>query len=451
VTRITRKNGAERVGVGAAAALGIFALIMMISAAQAAGVNTTTSVTDVYVSSATVDPAEFFPYEEGTIAITLTNAGGEAVALMDPTILSNQVHILTSDMGTSTVTSIAAGTSTTYTFLVKVDPPDGTYFPLFTVGTSTSSIHYPITLKVDSKEIGSIISGKPAAFPPSAEETVNLTVFNPRGGEVKNILITASGTGVEVNPPQKYVSSLDSKSCVELSFGVTAREDSNLTFHISYENGDNTHTSELFLPINIGDDKTSAVPVLNNVALTSKGTYYDLTGDITNAGITDAKGLVVTVGSPARGTETYPEYAIGSLASDDSASFEVTFTCQDLSSVPLVMRWKDEDGNNYDLTKYLDLGTASGIFDLGSGSGVSTSSGSTNRSSTATGFSSRGMGGAGVPGGNRAGSTSIFGIGGTRGGGLASFYPIIAGTVILIIGIVVWKRRKWVAAKLKKR
>ena len=76
------------------------------------------------------------------------------------------------------------------------------------------------------------------------------------------------------------------------------------------------------LPIEFGEDKTAAVPVVNNVALTSKGSYYDLTGDITNTGITDAKGLTVTVGSPAKGTGTYPEYAIGSLASDDSGSFE---------------------------------------------------------------------------------------------------------------------------------
>ena len=64
---------------------------------------------------------------------------------------------------------------------------------------------------------------------------------------------------------------------------------------------------------------------------------YDVTGDITNTGISDANGLVVTVGSPAKGTGTYPEYAVGSLAADDSSSFEVTFTSTDLSSVPLVI------------------------------------------------------------------------------------------------------------------
>ena len=446
-THPAMKEGTGRPGSCAAVALGALALVVLVSAVQGAGVNATASATNVYVSSVVVDPAEFSPYEEGTISVTLTNAGSDAVGLTNPTILSNQVHIVTRDMGASTVTSIASGTSATFTFLVRVDPPDGTYFPLFTVGTSTSSINYPVTVKVSSTEIGAMISDKPSAFPLSAEEQVNLTVFNPRGGEVKNILIAASGEGLDVSPSQRYVSSLESASSVELSFGVTAHQESNLTFHISYENGDNAHTSELFLPVTIGNDKTAAVPILNNVALTSKGTYYDLTGDITNAGITDAKGLVIAVGSPAMGTETYPEYAIGSLASDDSGSFELTFTCRDLSSVPLVMRWKDADGNNFDLTKYLDLESGSSPE---AGSGISAGTAPINRTGSANGYSSRGMNGAFAPGGAREGAGSIFGIGGGRGGGLASFYPVIAGAVILVAGIVVYRKRKWVAAKLKR-
>ncbi|HUK38128.1 MAG TPA: hypothetical protein VLV30_03325 [Methanomicrobiales archaeon] len=447
LARTAGRSRAGRAGSCAAACLGVLAFVLVIAAVQAAGVNATTQTTDVYVSSVAVDPVDFFPHEEGTISVTLMNSGDEAIALTDPTILSNEVHILTSDMGGSTVTSIPAGTTATYTFLVRVDAPDGTYFPLFTVSTGSASIHYPVTVKVDSTDIGAIVSGKPAAFPPSAEEMVNLTVFNPRGGVVKNILVTASGEGLDVNPSQKYISSLDGQGSADLCFGVTALADSNLTFHISYENGDNAHSSDVFLPVAIGGDKTAAEPVLNNVALTSKGTYYDLTGDITNAGITDAKGLVVTVGSPAAGTEAYPEYAIGSLASDDSGSFELTFTCQDLSSVPLVMRWKDANGNNYDLTKYLDLRSGLGA---GSGSAVPSGPESVNRSGTANGYSNRGSGAFAGPGGTRSASTNIFGIGGGRGGGIASFYPVIAGAVILVVAIVTWKKRKWVAAKLKR-
>ncbi|MCX6689318.1 MAG: hypothetical protein NTZ39_06480, partial [Methanoregula sp.] len=198
------------------------------------------------------------------------------------------------------------------------------------------------------------------------------------------------------------------------------------------------------LPITFGNDKTAAVPVVNNVALTSKGSYYEITGDVTNTGITDAKGLLVTVDSPATGTGTYPQYAIGSLAADDSGSFDLTFTCRDLSSVPLVMKWKDANGNDLSTTKVLDLSSTSG-----SGTTGTASSSAGTKTGTTTGSSATGTGepsGMGGPGG----STSLFGIS-SNGGGISSFYPVIAGGIILVVGIVLWKKRKWLSLKLKKQ
>ena len=49
------------------------------------------------------------------------------------------------------------------------------------------------------------------------------------------------------------------------------------------------------------------------------------------------------------------------------------------------------------------------------------------------------------------GGGGIFGLGGGRSGGISSFYPIIAGAVIIIAGIVLWKKRKWITAKIKKQ
>jgi len=129
---------------------------------------------------------------------------------------------------------------------------------------------------------------------------------------------------------------------------------------VDYQNGDNDHTVKVVLPIELGSDKTIAVPVLNNVELSSKGAYYDITGDITNAGISDAKGVVVTVGDPAVPAGTYPEYGIGSIASDDSGSFEVTFSARNLSAIPVVITWKDSAGNNYKITKTVDLSNSAG-------------------------------------------------------------------------------------------
>jgi hypothetical protein len=189
--------------------------------------------------------------------------------------------------------------------------------------------------------------------------------------------------------------------------------------------------------------------VVNNVALTTSGNTCEVTGDITNAGVTDAKGVTVTVGSPATATGTYPEYAIGSIASDDSGSFDVTFTSNDLSSVPLIVRWKDEEGNDYSLTKTLDLSTSSGMSSSTTSSSTKTSS-SSSSSMSGPGGMGGGPGGMGGPGGSSSSSTTSL-LTGSKGGGISSFFWIIYVVIILIAGIILWKKRKWIMLKLKKQ
>jgi hypothetical protein len=438
---------------------GLFIILLLLLLAATASAATTTTTSDststtaqdaaslVYVSSVKIDPEVFYPYEQGTITVTLTNAGTSSVGLSNPDILSDKIHIMNKDSW-STTSFIGAGSTITYSFLVKADPPDGTYFPLFSVGTQNSgSIHYPLMIKVDSADIKASISQKPDSFALSTKDTVNVSIINPRGAAIKNIIITPTGQGIDVNPSQKYVSSLNGQSSVEVPFSVTPNQDSTLTFHISYQNGDNDHSTEVILPIVLGDNKKAAIPIVNNVELASSGASYTLSGDINNAGLTDAKSMVVTVGSPAQAVEPYAQYAIGSLAADDFSSFEITFTANDLSSVPLIITWKDKDGNSFSSTKNLNLRTNAGLGTTGTISGSSgSSSGSvtpvtTGSSSTRTssGFSGSPQGGGG-----------IFTFGGTRSGGISSFYPVIAAGIIIIVSVVLWMKRKWIAAKLKK-
>jgi len=437
--------------------ISIFVLLLLAATASAATSTTTSDSTSttaqdaaslVYVSSAKIDPEVFYPYEQGTITVTLMNSGTSSIGLSNPDILSDKVHIMNKDSW-NTMSFIGPGSTITYSFLVKVDPPDGTYFPLFTVGTQNAgSIHYPLIIKVDSADIQASVSQKPDTFAQSTKDTVNVSIINPRAAAIKNIIITPSGEGIEVSPSQKYVSIMNGQSSVEIPFSVTPKQDSTLTFHISYQNGDNDHSTDVILPIVLGDNKKAAIPIVNNVELTSAGASYTLKGDINNAGLTDAKSMVVSVGSPAKAVEPYAQYAIGSLAADDFSSFEITFTATDLSSVPLVITWKDKDGNSFSITKNLNLRTSSGSSGTGT---VSASSGSSSAGVTPTttgSSSSRTSGGfsGGPPGGG-----GIFGFGGRSSGGISSFYPVIATGIIIIAGIVLWMKRKWIIAKLKKR
>lgn len=410
----------------------------------------------VYVSSIVQDPEVFYPYEEGTVSVTLTNNGNTSVGVSNPNLLSasNEI-VITKEDKWQTLSYIGSGNSITYTFVVTPNGPDGKYFTLFTVETKDGeNIHYPITFEVDSEDLHAAISKKPETFTLDSEAEVNLSLINPRDGDIKSVYITTSDSGSDITPAVTLVSSIPANSVVEVPFAITPHKATNITFDISYQNGNVKRSVSVILPVNPGNAKDAAVPTINNLAFTVQGSAYDLTGDITNTGVSDANGMVATVGLPAKGTGTYPEYAVGSLASDDSSSFEVTFTCQDISAVPLIIHWKDTFGTDYSVTKTLDLTTYAGAGGMNTGNSTSSASRTTGSGTMpgtmgAPSDMAGGPGGMGGPGGSS--STNVLSSITNAKGGFSSFYPVIAMLVLIIAGAVAYRRRKWILGKLKKQ
>ena len=430
------------------ALLSILMAVSCIAIAGAAGV-TSVAVTNpldaaasVYVSSYEVDPGVFYPYETGTVTVYATNPTNTSIGVSQPDIINPHVKVI--NTGTfGSMTTLGPGATTTYSFVIGVDGTVGDLYPLFTVSPNVygaTAIHSLIHLKVDDTEIRASIASKPEPFTISKQDAVNVSITNPRDGEITDVLIVPDGNGNDVTPAESYISTVNAGSSVQVPFEITPHSASNVTFHITFHNGDNKHSIDLVLPLNVGADKTAVIPVVNDLSLATSGSHYELTGDVTNAGITDAKSMVITVAAPATPVQPYVSYAIGTLASDDFSSFELTFDARDLSSIPIIVQWKDSDGNSFSSTTTVDLSSTSS-----SGSASRTgSSGSSGSSGFAAGNSA--ARGAGGPGGG-----SIFGFGGSRGGGFSAFYPVIAGFIVLIIAIVLWLKRKWIVAKLKKR
>ncbi|MDD1701973.1 MAG: hypothetical protein LUQ31_03190 [Methanoregula sp.] len=417
-----------------------------VTASSTSSASTTLSgeqaLSQVYVSSVTLDPEEYYPYEEGTITVQVTNSGTQSVAFSDADIISS--NILVENEAANPYRSmiyLGPGVTMTYTFVVVAKPPEGTYFPMFTLASRDSgSLRYPITIKIASKPIEETFSLRPDNFALNSTDTVNLTITNPREGAISNIVITPSGSGFGISPRQVNIESLAAGSSVDVPFAITPYEASSVNFSIRYNNGQmNPHSDTLILPLNLGTSKTAAHPIINNLALTSTDGEYQLTGDVTNTGITDATGLVMSVESPAKPVEPYSSYAVGSLVSNDFASFTLTFTSADLSAVPVRLQWKDANGNTLSTIQTLDLRSL--------GATLSASRSGSSESSVIGGTGSTAAGSAGS--GSRGGG--MFGIGGGRAGGLASFIPLIAGSVIVIAAIALYVKRKWILAKIRKQ
>lgn len=437
----------------------LLVLAVPVSAGSEAVSSNSSTTSSVYVSEVTMDPEIFYPFGAGTVTVTLKNGGSSPVGVSNPNILSasNDISIVKEDKW-ETLSYIGAGSTISYEFQVTVNGNDGKYYGLFTTEVKDGqNLHYPITFEVDSEDLHAAISKKPETFTLNSEASVNLSLINPRDGAIKSIYITTSDSGSDITPTMTFVTEVPANSMVEVPFTVVPHKATNITFDIAYQNGDTKRETTVVLPVNPGSAKDAAVPVVNNLALTSSGNTYDLTGDIANTGVTDANGVVVTVGLPAKGTGTYPEYAVGSLASDDSSSFEVTFTSSDLSSVPLVIKWKNSAGTDFSVTKTLDLTVYSGAGGMPS---ASTTKSSTSKSSGTSGMqggpgSMGGPGGdmggmSGGPGGSSSSSSVLSSITNPKGG-VSSFMPVIAMFVLIIAGAVCYTKRKWILSKLKKQ
>jgi hypothetical protein len=357
----------------------VLLLLSGISAVSAASMSgntvTATSPLDaaalVYISGYDVNPAVFYPDETGTVTVYVTNAANASVSVSQPDLMDPHFHVVNKETF-STSTSIGPGATVDYNYVIVADGNDGTYFPLFTISTNVpgaKAIHAQITLKIDSTDIRASISAKPDTFSVSTKDTVNISIVNPRAGDITNVLIVPVADGAEISPEESYVGILKAGSSVQVPFSVTPARDTDVTFRVSYRNGDNKHTTNVTLPLNLAENKKGAQIIVNNIESSSTGSTTTLKGDVTNNGLTAARSVLVTVGSPATPVNPNPVYAIGNLEPDDFSSFEVTYSTKGPGSVPLIVEYKDADGNVFEERSTID-GNATGFGPAGALAGA---------------------------------------------------------------------------------
>jgi hypothetical protein len=380
------------------------------------------SVTDVKVS-----PDVLMKGDTATVAVTVKNTGDDSVAISRAAFSGTGIAVLNSQTY-DTVGDIGAGTTKTFTFTIRADGSDGFYYPTFTLDfRNAGSLRSPVPVQVQSNEVEISVLNKPEVFTADKKETVKLLIGNPRGNAVSSVTVTPSGDGIESTQSSSFIGNISPDGSAEVTFDIAASHSTDLVLTVTYRNGINTHTSVLSVPIKVGTSLTDPIMVVNNLKVSVNGGTYDLTGDVTNAGIEDAMSVIVTAGSPAKTADPYPKYVIGSLDSDDFSSFEVTFTGQGLTSVPVVVQYKDRDGNDYTTTYTYEIGTGAAYPE--NGSSVSASSGASSSSRPG------GM----APGGGGPGGMGLFGFGGNRSGSLplTQIGIIIA---VLVVGVVAWRK-----------
>jgi hypothetical protein len=302
---------------------------------------------NVYVSNVTYDPGSFFTDDTGTIMVYVTNGNSDqSVVVNHVTIGDKNIRLISTPYDSSA--NIGPLQRQSFVFSVVADAPDGTYYPTFSLSfRDADSLYYRATVQVDNTPLELTIVDKPETFTQGKKKTIFMQVANPRKNDLRNVILEVSGTGITATPAKTFVGNLASGAKIPVNFTVTPEQETSLILTVTYNNGNNPHKERMDLPITFGIDKKQANPVISNVQVKSESGIYHITGDVNNAGLETANTVMVTSLSPAVPQDPYKTYVVGALKPDDFGSFEVTFSANSTTIIPIQLSYKDTDGNIY--------------------------------------------------------------------------------------------------------
>lgn len=302
---------------------------------------------NVYVSNVTYDPGSFFTDDSGIVLVYVTNGNSDQSVVVNHVTIGDQNIRLTSIPYDSSA-NIGPLQRQSFVFSIVADAPDGTYYPTFSLSfRDADSLYYRATVQVDNTPLELTIVDKPETFTQGKKKTIYMQVANPRKNDLRNVILEVSGTGIIATPAKTFIGNLASGAKIPVNFTVTPEQETSLMLTVRYNNGNNPHNVKMDLPITFGIDKKQANPVISNVQVKSEGGIYHITGDVNNAGLETANTVMVTSLSPAVPQDPYKTYVVGALKPDDFGSFEVTFSANSTSGIPIQLSYKDTDGNQY--------------------------------------------------------------------------------------------------------
>ena len=334
----------------------LYLFILALCAALALASPAAAATADIAVVSSSLDPPVMISGDTGTLTIVVQNNGADPVAIQSARLYGKGV-VPTTDPYLA-VGEIGGGNTRSFTFTVRADAGEGTFYPTFILDfRDGGSLRYPVLIQVDDTPLSISMVKKPDAFSEGRTAGITLMVGNPRPNAVSGVQVVPEGAGFSVTPSSGFVGGLEPDASGTVTFNLTPETETDVTFRVVWRNGINTHTTDLVLPVTFGEDKKRANPVITNVEVTPISGGYRIVGDVMNAGLESARSVMIAPASPAIPIDPFRVYVVGTLDSDDISSFEVTLRVDAaVEDVPLIVEYRDDDGNLYTSTRTVGLG-----------------------------------------------------------------------------------------------
>ncbi|WP_319579429.1 hypothetical protein [uncultured Methanospirillum sp.] len=298
----------------------------------------------ISVQNATLDPEVLMKGDTGNIIVQIKNTGNQSVAIRRAELSCDALTVL-NDQTYDSVGTIGPGNSMKFAFTIKADHEEGTYYLKFYLDfMGSGSVRYYIPVTVENSELQVSVIDSPDTYTKDRKDQIHLTVGNPRKNSVDGVIVTPNGDEIRPTQSSVFIGRLEPNAQKNVTLEVTPEAETNLTVETSYKNGDNKHTVRLQIPVETGVRNVRAEPIVSDLEVIRSGEFYTLKGDITNNGLEFAHSIVLSAGTPASSIDPNPDYVVGNLEPDESASFKMSLTCPE-ETFPLTIRYKDIEGD----------------------------------------------------------------------------------------------------------
>lgn len=314
----------------------------------------------VMITSYQITPEVLMRSDIGTVTVTVKNMESvKSINIKEARMLGRDIKVLSDSY--FNIGRLGPGESLNLAFTIKAGYTDGIYYPKVLVeAEGAQSIRYLLQVKVDSTPLTIGVKEVPEDIFTGERARIELVVGNPRQNTVTGVKIVTEDK--EVIPSEVFIGALSADESKVASFNFTPQTKGAhvLNFKLEFKNGDNQHSADLSVPLDVTESKKSAELILTGLEVESTlgMNVYKITGDINNAGLEEAKSVVMRVGD-TEGIEAvhpYKAYFVGLLSPDDFSSFELDVKVgENVTKVPLIIEYKDEDGNLFSKTEYVSI------------------------------------------------------------------------------------------------
>ncbi|RLG32734.1 hypothetical protein DRN98_04860 [Methanosarcinales archaeon] len=329
--------------------------IILLSAVAPVSADDAVCIVDDYE----LNPSVFMTGDTGTITFTIKNTAPSSSGLVAEiervNFYGNGIDILSK--GFMQVGEIGPQDTIDFTFKLKANRPEGTYYPKLLVEFANGkTIRYTIPVEVDNTAPEVVVSSIPDDLRIGEESEIKLEIANRRANAVYGVRIDLITEGLAPVPSSRIISMIEPNEVKEVSFNITPSTSiETLSFEFSYKNGENYHQGNLITPVLVREGVVQRL-MLTGFEFNQKGKGYTLTGEINNAGEEDLEGVIISLNEKKgiKPIQPYMSYFIGSIEKDDFASFELTLEIEgdgNLTTItlPLLIEYRDLDGNSYSM------------------------------------------------------------------------------------------------------